>query len=57
MGRTEIARLLIARGADVNAREDNGKTPLRIARTQYGKTSPVRPELVQLLLEHGAIDQ
>ena len=43
-----IAGLLIARGADVNARDIDGNTPLKIAsRRGYAK-------MVQLLRDHGA---
>jgi ankyrin repeat protein len=41
----EIAKMLIAHGANVNARADDGFTPLVNAGTV---------ELTQLLLEHGA---
>jgi len=35
-GKTEIARLLIKMGADVNAKDYKGSTPLRLAR-RYGQ--------------------
>jgi ankyrin repeat protein len=44
----EIARPLIAAGADVNARQQGGVTPLQEA-AMNGK-----PDLCRLLLEHGA---
>jgi ankyrin repeat protein len=47
-GFIEIARALVARGADVNFSLPNGNTPLYIAIT-YGHT-----EVVKLLLAHGA---
>jgi ankyrin repeat protein len=42
-------RLLIAHGADVNARSDDGRSPLAIAASKAG-ASPI----VKFLLEHGA---
>jgi len=48
-GFIEFARLLIDNGADVNQRDDNGKTPLTLA-LEYKK-----PEIAKLLQEHGAI--
>lgn len=44
----EIARLILAHGADVNARQQNGFAPLHAA-AQNGQA-----ELVRLLLDHGA---
>jgi ankyrin repeat protein len=44
----DIARSLIAAGADVNARQQGGLTPLQEAAIQG------RLDLVQLLLDHGA---
>merc|ERR1712142_1098433 len=35
-GKTEVARLLIKRGADINAKDYKGSTPLRLAR-RYGQ--------------------
>merc|ERR1712029_870679 len=43
-GRTEVARLLIKRGADVNAEDYKGCTPLRLAR-RYGQ------EEIEMMLE------
>merc|ERR1711936_409182 len=43
-GRTEVARLLIKRGADVNAKDYKGCTPLRLAR-RYGQ------EEIEMMLE------
>jgi ankyrin repeat protein len=44
----DIARALIAAGADVNARQQGGVTPLQEA------ASHGRMDLIRLLLEHGA---
>jgi ankyrin repeat protein len=41
--------LLLARGADVNAQDDDGMTPL-MAAARYGKA----PEKIQILLSAGA---
>jgi ankyrin repeat protein len=43
----EIAELLIAKGADVNAKDDNGATPLDLA-VKYQRT-----EIADLLRKHG----
>ena len=45
---TEIAELLIAKGADVNARDDDGFTPLHIAAYEGHK------EIAELLIAEGA---
>jgi uncharacterized protein len=47
-GRIEIARLLLARGADPNMRQADAFVPLHAA-AQNGQ-----PEMVELLLRHGA---
>jgi ankyrin repeat protein len=48
IGRTEIAELLVAKGANVNARENNGITPLHIAAERGNR------EIVELLISRGA---
>jgi len=48
MGRKEIVVLLIAKGADVNAKTKAGRTPLHAAQ-KNGHT-----EIVELLRSHGA---
>jgi ankyrin repeat protein len=48
MGHTEIVQLLLEKGADVNAKDDDGRTALMLA-AEKGHT-----EIVQLLLERGA---
>ncbi len=47
-GRTEVAKLLIDKGADINAKDKEGCTPLILA------TKDVFPDLAQALLERGA---
>jgi Ankyrin repeats (3 copies)/Ankyrin repeats (many copies) len=46
---SNVARLLLERGADVNARAKDQSTPLRLAAAQFG-----RVEVVHVLLQHGA---
>jgi ankyrin repeat protein len=46
-GQTEIAELLITNGADVNARDNVGKTPIDWA-IEYDET-----EIADLLRKHG----
>jgi ankyrin repeat protein len=47
-GETEIAKLLIAKGADVNIRSDKGETALSLAVSHYNEG------IVQLLRKAGA---
>jgi ankyrin repeat protein len=47
-GAFEVVRLLLERGADVEAKDNNGKNSLQEA-ARYG-----HDEVVKLLLEHGA---
>lgn len=48
----EIIKLLLAKGADVNIKNDNGMTPLKIAKLSYPYNT--FPELVQILAAAGA---
>jgi ankyrin repeat protein len=47
-GRIEVVALLVAQGADVNAKNHHGQTPLDLA-AENG-----HEDIVQLLKEHGA---
>jgi ankyrin repeat protein len=51
---TDIARLLINLGSDVNPRDIEGVTPLHFAVQTQPNSEPVRLELVQLLITNGA---
>jgi len=50
-GRVQVAKILIERGADVNAKDYKGCTPLRLAR-RYGQD-----EIERLLSQKGAKDE
>uniref|UniRef100_A0A182VY73 Sex-determining protein fem-1 n=1 Tax=Anopheles minimus TaxID=112268 RepID=A0A182VY73_9DIPT len=45
-----LAKALLQVGADPNAQDDNGNTPLHLA----AQSRPCPPELAQILLEHGS---
>jgi hypothetical protein len=51
---TEMVELLIAKGADVNARNKEGETPLHIVRSNY--LSESYTEIVELLKSHGGTE-
>ena len=46
-GRKEVVELLLAEGADVNAKRDNGETPLDAAISQY------QTKVADILRKHG----
>ena len=48
--RRDMAELLLAHGADVNAKDSYGRRPLQLAKKQ-GRTS-----IIALLKQHGATD-
>jgi ankyrin repeat protein len=56
-GHKEIAELLISKGADVNAKNKNGHTPLDTTQETYSFDSPevkaARKEITDLLRKHG----
>ncbi|KAH9033930.1 hypothetical protein EDB85DRAFT_1949654 [Lactarius pseudohatsudake] len=45
--RSAVAQLLVERGADANARDEDHKTPLHYA------SYPLEPNLLRILLDHG----
>lgn len=52
-----VVEFLIAKGLDINAETDNGRTPLELARdtTRLGSAAKKRRKaIVELLLKHGA---
>lgn len=53
-GRMGSTRLLVQRGADINARDDRGKTALWYAATQESSSSAGGPLLIKFLADKGA---
>lgn len=53
-GRAEAAKLLLFRGADVNARTDQNATPLTMVLTQKFPTEKERLSLLEYILKRGA---
>jgi ankyrin repeat protein len=48
MGNLEVARLLLEHGAEVNARDEEGLTPL-----DWAGTYVTMPAMIELLRSHG----
>jgi ankyrin repeat protein len=56
-GSVEIIGVLLAGKADINARDEFGRTPLRVALERASLSEHrERHEIVQLLRTHGATD-
>jgi len=53
-GRLDVARFLVQRGADVNARDDRGKSALWMASTPESYVPAGGPQLIEFLAENGA---
>ena len=54
-GHTEVARALLAAGADVSARDSRGRTPLYLAaQGASGRRMRLSPEMADLLIAYGA---
>ena len=57
-GHVDVAKVLIANSADVNARTEKGSTPLSLAQTQVQYLPLAKAQnynaIIQLLREHGA---
>ncbi len=49
-GQIEMAELLLAHGAEINARSQDGRTPLAFARKQN------QAAMIEFLQQHGATD-
>lgn len=53
----ELAELLLAHGAAVNKRNNEGKTPLNLMGVPASPILPAKVELAELLRKHGALDE
>jgi ankyrin repeat protein len=53
-GRLDVVEYLVAKGADVSAKNDGGDTPLHLAASTYVYSSSDIPAIVNFLLSHGA---
>lgn len=53
-GKTAVVRVLVDGGADINARDDAGRTPLRLASTPASWSAGGGPELMEYLIDNGA---
>jgi ankyrin repeat protein len=54
LGRLDSARLLLQRGADINARDDRGKSALWYAATPESYSPAGGPQLLEFLAKNGA---
>jgi ankyrin repeat protein len=53
-GSLELVKLLLEAGGDPNHEDKNGMTPLHVASTRPVQGAPAPPEMIDLLVEHGA---
>ena len=55
-GYLDGVRLLLQHGADIHARDDEGQTPFQVASASASSLPGQHQDVIQLLLEHGAVD-
>ncbi len=48
----QIANLLIMAGANVDAQDNRGRTPLMVAMNSYGRLEPYRIEILEILIKN-----